>query len=88
MEFRERKRDSKGELMMTCQEAVDVLYEYLDRELDNLRSDQIDRHLDLCRLCCDHFEFEKKMKDLVQKSCIKEKAPSFLKKRILGIIKD
>ncbi|MEE9555173.1 MAG: mycothiol system anti-sigma-R factor [candidate division Zixibacteria bacterium] len=73
--------------MMTCQEAVDRLNEYLDRELDNLTSDQIDKHLDLCRLCCDHFEFEKKMKSLVQKSCIKEKAPAFLRDRILGIFK-
>ena len=73
--------------MMTCQEAVDRLHEYLDRELDNMTSAQIDKHLDLCRLCCDSLEFEKKMKDLVQNSCINEKAPSFLRDRILGILK-
>lgn len=67
---------------MTCQEAVDKLYEYLDREIDDITAAQIEKHLDLCRLCCDHFEFEKKMKDLVQESCVQQKAPSILKNKI------
>jgi len=68
---------------MTCQEAVDRLYEYLDSEVDGMTAVQIEKHLDLCRLCCDHFEFEKKMKELVQNSCFQEKAPNFLKNKIL-----
>jgi mycothiol system anti-sigma-R factor len=68
---------------MTCQEAVERLYDYLDKEIDKITAARIEKHLDLCRLCCDHFEFEKKMKELVQKSCIRQKAPSFLKEKIL-----
>jgi mycothiol system anti-sigma-R factor len=68
---------------MTCQEAVDKLYEYIDKETDDITAAQIEKHLDLCRLCCDHFEFERKMKDLVQESCIQQKAPSILKDNIL-----
>lgn len=68
---------------MTCEEAVKKLYQYLDRELDHATAEQVDRHLELCKLCCDHLEFEKKMKELVQQSCFKEKAPSLLKDRIL-----
>lgn len=69
---------------MTCREAVDKLYEYLDNELDNVSSAQIKKHLDLCRLCCDHFEFEKTMKDLVHKCCQESKAPEILKDKIIG----
>jgi len=72
---------------MTCQEAVNKLYEYLDKELDHISASQVEKHLQLCRLCCDNFELEKKMKELVQKSCIDEKAPSFLKEKILKLIK-
>jgi mycothiol system anti-sigma-R factor len=67
---------------MTCQEAVDRLYEYIDSETDGITAARIEKHLDLCRLCCDHFEFEKSMKELVQKSCIQQKAPAFLKEKI------
>ncbi len=82
MGIRPGKRNTQREVEMTCQEAVDRLYEYLDREADDMTAAQIEKHIDLCRLCCDHFEFEKKMKELVQKSCIQQKAPSFLKEKI------
>ena len=68
---------------MTCREAVDKLYEYLDNELDNVTSSQIKKHLDLCRLCCDNFEFEKTMKNLVHKCCQDSRAPDPLKNKII-----
>lgn len=87
MGIREGKRNPEGKMMMTCQEAVNRLYEYLDRELDNATAAQIENHLDLCRLCCDHFEFEQKIKELVHNSCLLEKAPQILKDRILSKLK-
>ena len=68
---------------MTCREAVDKLYEYLDNELDSVTTAQIKKHLDLCRLCCDNFEFEKTMKDLVHKCCRDARAPAPLKSKII-----
>ncbi len=82
MGIRPGKRNTQREVTMTCKEAVDKLYEYLDREADGMTASQVEKHLDLCRLCCDHFEFEKKLKELVQKSCFQEKAPTFLKDKI------
>ncbi len=83
MGIRPGKRNTQREVRMTCKEAVDKLYEYLDREADGMTASQVEKHLDLCRLCCDHFEFEKKMKKLVKNSCFQEKAPTFLKEKIL-----
>lgn len=68
---------------MTCREAVDKLYEYLDNELDSVTTAQIKKHLDLCRLCCDNFEFEKTMKNLVQDCCRDSRAPDPLKDKII-----
>jgi mycothiol system anti-sigma-R factor len=68
---------------MTCEEAVNKLYEYLDRELNHATAEQLEKHLEICKLCCNHMEFEKSMKELVQKSCVQEKAPPFLKNKIL-----
>ena len=68
---------------MTCREAVDKLNEYIDNELDGASAEKIKKHLDLCRLCCDQFELEKSLKDLVQKCCESAKAPDLLKEKIL-----
>jgi len=67
---------------MTCREAVDKLHEYIDSELDSATTEKIKKHLDLCRLCCNQFEFEKTMKELVHKCCERAKAPDVLKKKI------
>ena len=69
---------------MTCREAVKKLHEYIDRELDNATSEQIKKHLDLCRLCCNQLEFEKTIKDLVYKCCAGAKAPGILKEKIIS----
>jgi mycothiol system anti-sigma-R factor len=67
---------------MTCEEAVRKLYEYLDKELDKTATKQLDKHLELCKSCCDHFEFERKIKTLIQEKCVDAKAPQFLKNKI------
>jgi mycothiol system anti-sigma-R factor len=67
---------------MTCEEAVKKLYEYLDHELDMATAEQLDKHLEICKSCCDHFELERKLKTLIQETCIDEKAPQFLKNKI------
>jgi mycothiol system anti-sigma-R factor len=83
MGLRERTWNRQGRECMTCKEAVDRLNEYLDNELDNATAVQIKKHLDICRLCCDQFEFEKTLKDLVHKCCSQARAPILLKEKIL-----
>jgi anti-sigma factor (TIGR02949 family) len=68
---------------MTCEEAVHKLHEYLDHELDHVTADQVERHLEICKTCCDHMEFEKHMKKLVHQCCCEQKAPTFLREKII-----
>jgi mycothiol system anti-sigma-R factor len=68
---------------MTCEEAIKKLYEYLDHELDHATSDQVEKHIDICKICCDQLEFEKRMKKIVHESCCGHKAPPILKEKIL-----
>lgn len=72
---------------MTCEEAVQKLYEYLDKELDKATVEQLDTHLEICQSCCDHFEFEKKVRSIIREKCSDEKAPDFLKSKIRDILK-
>jgi anti-sigma factor (TIGR02949 family) len=47
----------------TCEDALRVLAEHLDRELDETRASQVERHLDTCRSCWSRAEFEKRLKE-------------------------
>lgn len=42
-----------------CREAVDRLYEYLDRELTPEVNVEVEHHLRTCAGCFKHFEFER-----------------------------
>ena len=80
--FDARVYDSE-EFKMTCEEAVKKLHEYLDHELDHASAEQVEKHLEICRTCCDHMEFEKHMKKLIHECCCQQKAPAFLKEKII-----
>lgn len=45
-----------------CEEALKVLAEHLDRELDERRDAQLHAHLESCRSCYSRAEFERQLK--------------------------
>lgn len=50
---------------LTCEEAIHLLVEYLDGELDAGSRGDLERHLDICRSCYSRHEFESGLKERV-----------------------
>ena len=73
----------KKDKMITCEEAAKRLYEYLDKGLSPADYDKISLHLELCRICCKHFEFEKIIRSIIRNKTRSEKMPSLIKEKIL-----
>jgi anti-sigma factor RsiW len=48
--------------VLTCEEALRLLAEHLDGELDGARHADVDRHLHTCRSCFSRAEFERRLK--------------------------
>jgi mycothiol system anti-sigma-R factor len=67
---------------MNCDETVERLYEYLDRELTLDEIAEVKRHLEACPPCLQMFRYEDQMRRLVRQACC-ESAPEYLKERIL-----
>lgn len=67
-----------------CEEAVKLIFGYLDEELENHDHAAIEKHLNKCRACYSHMEFEKKLKNTIadQKD---EEASGDLRNRIKSI---
>ena len=47
---------------MTCEEALRLLAEYIDGELEDATRGDVQRHLDACRGCYSRAEFERGLK--------------------------
>lgn len=72
---------SKDIKQIECDEAIQMVLEYLDNELANHDHDALESHIDKCRSCYTRVEFEKRLKGMVSEK--EEPAvPENLKERL------
>lgn len=72
--------------MISCQDALERLYEYLDQELDASWQERVQAHFDVCARCYPHLTFEKSFLDAVRNTEPSEGPPPELKGRILELL--
>ncbi len=68
--------------MMNCQEALEKLHTYLDRELTEVEQHEVETHIATCPDCSDMFRFESGMLRLVGHHCRATQAPVALHQRV------
>jgi anti-sigma factor (TIGR02949 family) len=68
-----------------CEEALKVLAEHLDRELDEHRDAQLHAHLESCRSCYSRAEFERQLKAQIR-TLSTDAVPDDLATRIKGLL--
>ncbi len=72
---------------MNCEEAVEKLWQFLDKELDGAASNELQRHLEECRHCFSKVEFEQRLRAMVRRSCAGEHAPAELRERLSKLLR-
>lgn len=73
---------------ISCQQAVERVYEYLDGELDALATEQVREHIEMCRKCYPYFNFERIFVDHLRSRALKVSCSQELEDRILQILRD
>lgn len=72
--------------MISCHEALSVIYEYLDGELEDVSREKVQAHFDVCARCYPHLRLEKSFRAAVQRAGAEAGAPSELKNRLMEIL--
>lgn len=70
---------------ISCEEVIEQLFIFLDRELDEELSERIDHHLARCRDCFTRAEFERRLRARVH-DATEAKAPERLHRRIRRVL--
>ena len=70
-----------------CQGALRQLWDYLDGELTDERMRAVRAHLEKCKGCYPHLEFEKSFLDAVASTKNRACASQMLKERVLAALK-
>lgn len=71
-----------------CQEAVKLLYDYLDGELDGVSADHVRAHFEMCRMCYPHLRFEESFRAAIQRAGEGGAAPDELKEKLRALLRD
>ena len=67
----------------TCGHALHLAGSYIDSELTPELQAVMDSHLNRCEKCMAHINFERALKESVQRSCVCEPAPEHLRQRVI-----
>lgn len=68
-----------------CADAVSILWEYLDGELDGVATARVQEHLERCSPCLEAFDFHAELRHVVQLKC-NEPIPDDLRVRLMQAI--
>ena len=68
--------------MTNCQDCLQALNPYIDRELSDEDILQVRQHLEDCGGCLHVYRFEESLRRLVRVRCLEQSAPDSLRARI------
>ncbi|OGC92287.1 MAG: hypothetical protein A2W25_14845 [candidate division Zixibacteria bacterium RBG_16_53_22] len=68
---------------MTCEEVFKRLYEALNSGVENLTSEVLTRHYEICQTCCKYCRFDAQVIKAMQENCFKDRPESDLRVKIL-----
>jgi len=74
--------------MISCHEALVLVHDYLDGELDDMPAAQVKGHFDMCQQCYPHLRLETAFRDAVRRAASGEEAPAELKTRLITLISE
>jgi mycothiol system anti-sigma-R factor len=62
--------------VISCSEAVEQLWAYLDREIPTRDAEAVEQHLAFCRRCCGEVEFAQELRGMLASAAHVEALPA------------
>lgn len=78
--------DGTASDMISCEDALAGIYEFLDGELDDPSSERIQAHFDVCERCYPHLASERSFKAALQRAVDNQRAPEAVKSRLMAVL--
>lgn len=73
--------------MISCEEALSLVYEYLDGELEDVSAERARVHFDVCQRCYPHLKLEESFQSALNRAAENaEAAPDELRARIMDVL--
>ncbi|MFP4635446.1 MAG: anti-sigma factor family protein [Nitriliruptoraceae bacterium] len=71
--------------MISCAQAVQQLWEYLEDEVSSRDRQAVEEHLAFCRRCCGEVEFAEELRSVLEEASEVE-LPTAVERRLVGVL--
>jgi anti-sigma factor (TIGR02949 family) len=72
--------------MISCEDALRLVHDYLDGELEGRSAEEVQRHFDICSHCYPHLHLETVCRDTLRRAATGEGVPEELRNRVAALI--
>lgn len=72
--------------MISCDDALKLIHEFIDGELEDVSSEQVKAHFDVCGRCYPHLQLEESFRVAVRRAAAGESASPELKSRLMDLL--
>jgi anti-sigma factor (TIGR02949 family) len=72
---------------LTCEQAVQQFFAYLDRALSGEPLQALEAHLEACLNCCDKLRFQRQLDDFIKARLPEARLPADLDERIRRVLR-
>ncbi len=72
--------------MISCEDALSLIHEFIDGELEGVSDQHVRAHFDACQRCYPHLHLEEAFRESMQKAARGGKAPPELKSRLVELL--
>lgn len=74
--------------MISCKEALSVINEFIDGELEEVSVAQVKAHFDVCKRCYPHLRLEESFREALHKAADADHAPEELRRKVSDLLAD
>ena len=71
-----------GAHSISCEEALRLVHEFLDGELEGVSPDVVKAHFEVCQGCYPHLRLERAFREAMRRACARQTAPRELREKV------
>jgi mycothiol system anti-sigma-R factor len=71
-----------------CEQVLQLVWRFLDGEVDDAHYRDIEAHLVECANCGQRYDFERRLRALIETKCREGPVPTELKRRLFKVLED
>ena len=73
---------------LDCEQVLQLVWQFLDGEMDETRSLEIQAHIAACAECGPRYQFQRRLLALVELKCREGPVPTELKRRLFRLLEE